>query len=473
MRIKNLVLSLALGLTVAAVGAGTIAMHESGAPLIAEAAQPEGWSYVISGSMNGWSAAVGEDGKLHTSDPSYEFHYVENGDPVEGQTEYWEVTFFAQANAMFKIVANGPNYTHGKWEMKYDECGIDGKSEYFTSESGGAVVVTASGNYTIRLASNFAESDDKSSGIWVTSDVELVDVIYHYDEGVTVTDKESVGVSFIPSFKFVDGYYIEGFYTDAAYEHAWPTEGVVATAGEAINVYVKTTICAPEDDYYAYVEAWADNPFEYAYIFSTTTGADTVWPGIKGEIAPISYVTGEGIALYRVLVPAEYEADMIIFHNNKGEQTGDMPLNGPAVYPSGNKETATGPMEDSADKIAALAFLKHYKTLRNDHEWEGEPLKDSICWIIADNAAWTELKGLYEAITDKALVDGVADVDGTIGETMDYLYSRMEGTPEGNLPIVFNNDDDTAMIVSLSIVGGLFVIVALGAVLFAKRKRAR
>lgn len=42
MRIKNLVLSLALGLTVAAVGAGTIAMHESGAPLIAEAAQPEG-----------------------------------------------------------------------------------------------------------------------------------------------------------------------------------------------------------------------------------------------------------------------------------------------------------------------------------------------------------------------------------------------------------------------------------------------
>lgn len=251
------------------------------------------------------------------------------------------------------------------------------------------------------------------------------------------------------------------------------TEGVVATAGETLNVYAKTTICAPEDDYYAYVEAWADNPFEYAHIYSTTTGAATVWPGIKGEIAPISYVTGEGIALYRVLVPAEYEADMIIFNNSKGEQTGDMPLNGPAVYPSGNKETATGPVEDSADKIAALAFLTYYDTLRKDHTWGGEIKEDSICWLIEDNAAWTELKGLYEAINDKTLVDGVADLDGTIGETMDYLYSRIGGTPEGNLPIAFNNDDDTAMIVSLSIVGGLFAIVALGAVLFAKRKRAR
>lgn len=472
MRIKNLVLSLALGLTAAAVGAGTIAMYESGAPLIAEAAQPEGWSYVITGSMNGWSAAVGEDGKLHTSDPSYEFHYVENGDQVEGQTEYWEVTFTASANAMFKIVANGPTYDR-MWEMTYADCGIDGKSEYFTSESGGAVVVTASGNYTIRLAPTFAEYHDKSACIWVTkTDVSKVEVVYHIGTE-TLTEEVFADEAFHPSWKFVDGYYIEGFYTDAAYEHAWPTEGVVATAGETLNVYAKTTVCTPEDDYYAYVEAWADNPFEYAHIFSTTTGAATVWPGIKGEIAPISYVTGEGITLYRVLVPAEYEADMIIFHNNNGEQTADMPLNGPAVYPSGNEETATGPMEDSADKIAALAFLTHYDTLRTSHPWGDGTKEHSICWLITDNAAWTELKGLYEAIHDRTLVDGVADLDGTIGETMAYLYSRIGGTPEGNLPIAFNNDDDTAMIVSLSIVSGLFVIVALGAVLFAKRKRAR
>ncbi len=471
MRIKNLVLSLALGLTVAAVGAGTIAMHESGAPLIAEAAQPEGWSYVITGTMNGWSAAVGEDGKLHTSNPSHEFHYVENGDQVEGLTEYWEVTFFAPADAMFKIVANGPNYTNGKWEMKYDECGIAGKSEYFTSESGGAVVVTASGNYTIRLAPNFAESNDKPNGIWVTSDVELVDVIYHYDEGVTVNDKATVGVSYIPSFKFVDGYYVRGFYTDETLETVWPEEGVAPTAGETLNVYVKTELCPEDADYYIYIEAWTDNPYKYVYLWNES-GVNNVWPGAEAEVAPVSYVTDEWVTLYRYLVPAEYEASSLILHNGGGEQTQNITLSGSNVYASGTD--IKGPVTDSADKLAALAFLEHYKTLRKTHEWEGEQKEGSICWIIADAEEWTTLKGLYEAITDKALVDAIKDGEKyTIKDTMDYLYSRMGGTPEGNLPIVFNNDDDTAMIVSLSIVGGLFVIVALGAVLFAKRKRAR
>ena len=474
MRIKNLVLSLALGLTVAAVGAGTIAMHESGAPLIAEAAQPEGWSYVITGTMNDWSAAVGDDGKLHTSDPSYEFHYVENGDQFEGQTGYWEVTFTASANDMFKIATYGPGYGD-KWEMTYDQCGIDGKSEYFTSESGGAVVVTASGNYTIRLASNFAGYDDKSYGIWVTSDVELVDVIYHYDEGVTVNDKATVGVSYIPSFKFVDGYYVRGFYTDETLETVWPKEGVVPTADKTLNVYVKTEVCPEDADYYIYIEALTDNPYKYVYLWNDSN-VNNVWPGAEAEIAPISYVTDEGVTLYRYLVPAEYEPSYLILNNNKAgeeaQQTQNITLSGSNVY-AGRTETE-GPVTDSADKLAALAFLEHYKTLRKPHEWEGEPHEYSICWIIEDAEEWATLKGLYEAITNKALVDTIEDVENyTIKDTMDYLYSRMEGTPEGNLPIVFNNDDDTAMIVSLSIVGGLFVIVALGAVLFAKRKRAR
>ena len=470
MRIKNLVLSLALGLTVAAVGAGTIAMYESGAPLIAEAAQPQGWSYVITGSMNGWSAAVGEDGKLHTSDPSYEFHYVENGDQVEGQTEYWEVTFFASANDMFKIVANGPTYDE-KWEMKYDECGIDGKSEYFTSEDGGAVVVTASGNYTIRLVSTFAEYGDKSYGIWVTSDVELVDVIYHYDEGVTVSDKATVGVSYIPSFKFVDGYYVRDFYTDETLETVWPEEGVVPTAGETLNVYVKTEVCPEDADYYIYIEALTDNPYKYVYLWNDSN-VNNVWPGAEAEVAPVSYVTDEWVTLYRYLVPAEYEASFLILNNGGGEQTKPITLSGSNVYASGTD--IEGPVTDSADKLAALAFLEHYETLRKPHAWGDETLEKSICWIIEDAEEWATLKGLYEAISNKELVDTIEDGENnTIKDTMDYLYSRIEGTPEGNLPIVFNNDDDTAMIVSLSIVGGLFVIVALGAVLFAKRKRAR
>ena len=463
MRIKNLVLSLALGLTVAAVGAGTVIAHVNEEPLtVAAEPAPEGWIYDLAGTITDWQRVP--------------FKYVEGGEPAhEGEgapVDYWETSFAADVNDEFKIVTKGPSYA-SDWWMTYQDMGLGGYTDYFdlAPKDGNARVLQA-GNYRIRIARDFANSD-KASGIWVTkTDVSKVEVVYHIGTE-TLTEEVFAGEAFHPSWKFVDGYYIEGFYTDAAYEHAWPIEGVVATAGETLNVYAKTTICAPEDDYYAYVEAWADNPFEYAHIYSTTTGAATVWPGIKGEIARISYVTGEGIALFRVLVPAEYEADMIIFNNNKGEQTGDMPLNGPAVYPSGNKETATGPMEDSADKIAALAFLTHYDTLRTSHPWGDGTKEDSICWLIDDNAAWTELKGLYEAIYDRTLVDGVADLDGTIGETMAYLYSRIEGTPEGNLPIVFNNDDDTAMIVSLSIVGGLFVIVALGAVLFAKRKRAR
>lgn len=464
MRIKNLVLSLALGLTVAAVGAGTVIAHVNEEPLtVAAEPAPEGWIYDLAGTITDWKRVP--------------FIYVEGGEPAhEGEgapVDYWETSFVADVNDEFKIITKGPSYTDDWW-MSYGDMGLGGYTDYFdlAPKDNNARVLQA-GNYRIRIARDFANYADKADGIWVTkTDVSKVEVVYHIGTE-TLTEEVFAGEAYHPSWKFVDGYYIEGFYTDAAYEHAWPDEGVVVTAGEALNVYAKTTTCAPEDDYYAYVEAWADNPFEYAHIFSTTTGAETVWPGIKGEIARISYVTGEDIALYRVLVPAEYEADMIVFNNNKGEQTGDMPLNGPAVYPSGNKETATGPMEDSADKIAALAFLTHYDTLRKDHAWGDETKEDSICWLIDDNAAWTELKGLYEAINDRTLVDGVADLDGTIGETMAYLYSRIKGTPEGNLPIAFNNDDDTAMIVSLSIVGGLFVIVALGAVLFAKRKRAR
>lgn len=464
MRIKNLVLSLALGLTVAAVGAGTVIAHVNEEPLtVAAEPAPEGWIYDLAGTITDWKRVP--------------FTYVEGGEPAhEGEgapVDYWETSFAADVDDEFKIVTKGPSY-ESDWWMSYQDMGLGGYTDYFdlAPKDGNARVLQA-GNYRIRIARDFANYTDKADGIWVTkTDVSKVEVVYHIGTE-TLTEEVFADEAFHPSWKFVDGYYIEGFYTDAAYEHAWPTEGVVVTAGETLNVYAKTTVCAPEDDYYAYVEAWANNPFEYAHIYNATTGAATVWPGIKGEIAPISYVTGEGITLYRVLVPAEYEADMIIFNNNKGEQTGDMPLNGPAVYPSGNKETATGPMEDSADKIAALAFLTHYDTLRINHPWGDGTKEDSICWLIDDNAAWTELKGLYEAIDNKTLVDGVADLDGTIGETMAYLYSRIEGTPEGNLPIAFNNDDDTAMIVSLSIVGGLFVIVALGAVLFAKRKRAR
>ena len=470
MRIKNLVLSLAVGLAVAAVGAGTIAMHESGAPLIAEAAQPEGWSYVITGSMNGWSAAVGEDGKLHTSNPDYEFHYVENGDQVEGQTEYWEVTFYASANDMFKIVANGPTYDE-KWEMKYDECGIDGKSEYFTSETGGAVVVTASGNYTIRLASTFAEYDDKSYGIWVTSDVELVDVIYHYDEGVTVTDKATVGVSYIPSFKFVDGYYVRGFYTDENLETVWPEEGVVPTADEALNVYVKTEVCPEDGDYYIYIEAWTDNPYKYVYLWNDSN-VNNVWPGAEAEVAPISYVTDELVTLYRYLVPAEYEASFLILNNGGTEQTLTIALSGSNVYASGTD--VEGPMADSADKLAALAFLEHYETLRITHAWGDETLENSICWIIDDAEEWATLKGLYKAITNKALVDSIEDGENnTIGGTMTYLYSRIDGTGDGSAPILFGNDDNNAMIIGLSVVCGLFLLVTFSVLYFNKRKRAR
>lgn len=471
MRIKNLVLSLAVGLAVAAVGAGTIAIHESGAPLIAEAAQPEGWSYVITGSMNGWSAAVGEDKKLHTSDPSYEFHYVENGDQVEGQTEYWEVTFFASANDMFKIATYGPGYAE-KWEMKYDECGIDGKSEYFTSEAGGAVVVTASGNYTIRLASTFAaDYGDKSYGIWVTSDVEQVDVIYHYDEGVTVSDKATVGVSYIPSFKFVDGYYVRGFYTDGTLETVWPEEGVVPTAGEALNVYVKTEVCPEDADYYIYIEAWTDNPYKYVYLWNDSD-VNNVWPGAEAEVAPISYVTDELVTLYRYLVPAEYEASFLILNNGGGEQTKTITLSGSNVYASGTD--IEGPVTDSADKLVAIAFLEHYETLRTTHAWGGETLENSICWIIEDAEEWATLKDLYEAITNKALVDSIEDGENnTIGDTMTYLYSRIDGTGNGSAPILFGNDDNNAMIIGLSVVCGLFLLVTFSVLYFNKRKRVR
>ena len=159
-------------------------------------------------------------------------------------------------------------------------------------------------------------------------------------------------------------------------------------------------------------------------------------------------------------------------NNGGGEQTKTITLSDSNVYASGTD--VEGPMADSADKLAALAFLEHYETLRITHAWGDETLEYSICWIIDDAEEWATLKGLYETITNKALVDTIKDGENnTIGDTMTYLYSRIDGTGDGSAPILFGNDDNNAMIIGLSVVCGLFLLVTFSVIYFNKRKRAR
>lgn len=270
-------------------------------------------------------------------------------------------------------------------------------------------------------------------------------------------DVVNAGSTYNPGFVFVDGMVNEGWYTNADLT----TPYVPAVIEADLTLYGKY-VPAPAD-----YEIYYEGEFTNAYYWGFGGAAPAAFPGAPMTLVEIPYISEKPV--YRITIQGEYQASEIIFAAADGKtQTENLDLTGAsAVY--GDE----GILADFSDKLAALAFLTHYDTLRKPHTWGDETKEDSICWLIEDNAAWTELKGLYEAINDKNLVDGVPDLDGTIGETVAYLYSRIKGTPEGNLPIAFNNDDDTAMIVSLSIVGGLFVIVALGAVLFAKRKRAR
>lgn len=455
MRIKNLVLSLALGLTVAAVGAGTVIAHVNEEPLTVAADKATG-TYGFAGSF-----INPETGSEQGWNPSalVPFTYNEAADQMQLVLEM-------KAGDEFKFLYNpigSQEDPNACWDG-YGQIQIPNLNpDYFETWDDGNTSrnqkCTVDGTYLFTLANGIDTYGTKGYGLQGGNpvDVEKVTVTLMNGDEVVREDVVNAGSTYNPGFVFVDGMVNEGWYTNADL-----TTPYVPTAIEADLTLYGKYVPAPAD-----YEIYYEGEFTNAYYRGLGGAAPAAFPGAPMTLVETPYISEKPV--YRITIQTEYQASEITFAAADGKtQTENLDLTGAsAVY--GDE----GILADSSDKLAALAFLEHYKTLRTNHEWEGEPLKNSICWIIGDNAAWTELKGLYEAITNTTLVDGVADLDGTIGETMAYLYSRIGGAPEGNLPIAFNNDDDTAMIVSLSIVGGLFVIVALGAVLFAKRKRAR
>ena len=455
MRIKNLVLSLALGLTVAAVGAGTVIAHVNEEPLTVAADKATG-TYGFAGSF-----INPETGSSQGWNPSalVPFTYNEAADQMQLVLEMKAGDEF---KFLYNPIGSEEDPTVG-WDG-YGQTQVPNLNpDYFETWENATTSrnqkCTVDGTYLFTLADGIDTYGNKGYGLQGGNpvDVEKVTVTLMNGDEVIREDVVNAGSTYNPGFVFVEGMVNEGWYTNAAL-----TTPYVPAAIEADLTLYGKYVPAPAD-----YEIYYEGEFTNAYYWGFGGSAPVTFPGAPMTLVETPYISEKPV--YRITIQTEYQASEIIFAAADGKtQTENLDLTGaPAVY--GDE----GILDDSSDKLAALAFLEHYKTLRTTHEWEGEPLKNSICWIIDDNAAWTELKGLYEAITNTTLVDGVADLDGTIGETMAYLYSRIGVTPEGNLPIAFNNDDDTAMIVSLSIVGGLFVIVALGAVLFAKRKRAR
>ena len=457
MRIKNLVLSLAVGLAVAAVGARTVIAHVNEEPLTVAADKATG-TYGFVGSFINPETGNSQDWNPSALVP---FTYNEAADQMQLVLEM-------KAGDEFKFLYNpiGPEENPKDCWDGYGQTQVPNLNpDYFetwdtaTSTSRNQKC-TVDGTYLFTLDDGIDTYGNKGYGLHGGNpvDVEKVTVTLMNGDEVVREDVVNAGSTYNPGFVFVDGMVNEGWYTNADL-----TTPYVPTAIETDLTLYGKYVPAPAD-----YEIYYEGEFTNAYYWGFGGAAPAAFPGVPMTLVETPYISEKPV--YRITIQTEYQANEIIFAAADGEtQTENLDLTGaPAVY--GDE----GILADSSDKLAALAFLEHYKTLRTTHAWGDETLKKSICWIIEDAEEWATLKGLYEAISNKELVDTIEDGENyTIKDTMDYLYSRIEGTPEGNLPIVFNNDDDTAMIVSLSIVGGLFVIVALGAVLFAKRKRAR
>lgn len=368
------------------------------------------------------------------------------------------ITLDLAAGDIFKV----RNISTGAW-CKTANLGVDFLT--LTQDNDQNFQVVTGGTYTITINKHLDTFNDNiSSGYYVTMKVaEDVTVnLIGADGEVARTDGTTNNVIYTPDFLYQDGFVNRGWFYDA--ELTDPYEPVVLNAGE-ITLYGKWEEAGPD------LKIYYEGNFTKAYVWNSNGGGDT-WPGQDMTKLERSWVSESDV--YVFMVPAEYEADRIIFTNeiaNDANKTADLVLSSKtAVY--GNE----GIVADSDDKLAAIDFITAFDELRDDN--------GDICGILEDSAKYEEVMSLYNAINDKDLVDSLEDIGAaikvddeyepttvTIGETMNYLLVTRGtdvGTGAGLIGSFQKNASDWIAIVSIAAVS----VAAAGLFFFIRKKKS-
>lgn len=364
------------------------------------------------------------------------------------------ITLDLAAGDVFKVV----NSTTNTW-CKTANLGLDFLT--LTQDNDQNFQVVTGGTYTITINKHLDTfNDNVSSGYYVTmvtAEAVTVNLVGANGE-VARVDETTNNVIYNPAFLFQDGFVNRGWFYDA--ELTDPYDPVALDAGE-ITLYGKWEDAGPD------LKIYYEGSYTKAYVWNSNGGGDT-WPGQDMTKLERSWVSESDV--YVFMVPAEYEADRIIFNGVNG-QTDDLVL-GPVTAVYGDE----GVVFDSDDKLAAIDFITAFDELRDDN--------GDICGILEDSAKYEEVKGLYNTIQDKTLVDSLEDLGAaikvgdeyepttvTIGDTMNYLLVTRGtdvGTGAGLIGSFQKNASDWIAIVSIAVVS----VAAAGLFFFIRKRKS-
>ena len=368
------------------------------------------------------------------------------------------ITLDLAAGDVFKVV----NSTTNTWCQTVD-LGQDFLT--LTQDNDRNFQVVTGGTYTITINKHLDTfKDNIASGYYVTmvtAEAVTVNLVGANGE-VARVDETSNNVIYNPAFLFQDGFVNRGWFYDVGLTQ--PYEPVVLGSGE-ITLYGKWEDAGPD------LKIYYEGSYTKAYVWNSNGGGDE-WPGQDMTKLERSWVSESDV--YVFMVPAEYEADRIIFTNEIADdknKTADLVLSSKtAVY--GNE----GIVADSDDKLAAIDFITAFDELRDEN--------GDICGILEDSAKYEEVKGLYNTIQDKTLVDSLEDLGATIkvddeyepttvtiGETMHYLLVTRGtdvGTGAGLIGSFQKNASDWIAIVSIAAVS----VAAAGLFFFIRKRKS-
>lgn len=441
MKLRNAILSLALGLgTLGGAIIGATAATGLVAEPVEVGAVVEISHYRLYGSFT--DPATGNN--LNWGAPGTSFTETYKG--INGNM-YYAVTVDFEEGDEFKVAAanadGSTNWSDQLPSVSYGEY-ISTAGDYEPNFH-----INVSGRYKFAIDSTIDGYGDKTYGyeIEYIGDVSTVEVTIMLPSGKTQIVEVNQGSVYNPGFIFQDGYINNGWFSDESLKTPYVSQAI----NSPITIYGDWEV-APED-YTIYYEGTYDHAH---YWNEGGQGGGTEWNGV--EMTPVARGYQSDVQLWEVTIQTEYQANRIIF-NNGTDQTENLTLDSTTgVY--GN----TGLLDDSADKLAALVFIEYFDVLRRDGD---------ICYVLDDVDTFNTLKGLYEAVTDKTLVDGVTDLDGgegvTIGQTMSMLLAR-EASENGNaLGIVNDNNGDQTMWIVVGTI--LFATLVAGVALYVSKRR--
>lgn len=453
MKLKDKIIysCLAASLLAGAIGVG-VSMADSSEPLEV-AAYTEGDSYEVLGTLKNYPSVSWTPG---TGIPVEDEATI--GDEANPQPAFSiELALVEGDTFKFKIANSAQNTGWGK-TASYED--------YITGGGDSNFVVQVTGNYRIifnKYIDTWGGDASSAYNFEKLPDSETVTVSYIGPNGEVIeTDERTVGFEYDTHFIFAEGYVNRGWYTDKDLTIPYTPHTLVTD----------TTLYGKWEEAGEDTVIYFEGTYSYVYYWNDVHGGGNTWPGAQMEEVTRHWVSETPV--YKAVIPAEYEATMVIFNDGAGKQTDDLTLTANSVYNVNVSDI--DPLSDQ--KIASLGFLAYFDELRDE--------KGDICALRDDKEKLETLFGLYEALGENtALVDGLEDLgayiygeDGslvptevTVGETMNYLALYL--TPAvAESARVGSGNDGTAWI-AISILVGAAAAMGAGLYLAKKRKPAK